>query len=354
MAISTASARGEFTKAVLGAIETYAEPTLFMKSFFKTKTTEALELSLEVRRRGRRMAVDVKRGTEGNITRADKSTEKIYIPPFYDEKFNLTNLEGYRRIFGESNEISGGHWARVVSKVGEEVAYNVDAINRRYEKQASQALTTGIVTMKNGDDIDYLRKVESLVAFNAAHNWGLNTVNPGAIMETGAQFLVREGMVSPGTTFNVIMGRDAWNAFRANELRAAEGDIKDQKFQDLLSPMNFGLGAVVMGRYSYGSYNFVIWGYEGVYENESGVTTEYMDPKKIIMLPNEQTFTFGFGGTPAEISVNGTEMFGQMEGEFNYYKYNDMAKTASFFGVRSAGVAILDKIDTVWTAQVIA
>ena len=151
----------------------------------------------------------------------------------FDYKYNLHALDGYDRLFGESAEINGGHWARIVSRTAKEVAKNVDRINRRYELQSAQAFLDGIVTMKNGDNIDFKRKVASLVAYNAAHDWSIDTVNPGIILEQGARFMVTDGLVSPGTTFNVIMGSAAWNAFRANPLRQAEGEIKDQKFQDL-------------------------------------------------------------------------------------------------------------------------
>jgi len=356
MALDISYARGEFTKRVLGAFTDIAQPTLFFKSFFRSETTEALDLAIEVERTGRQVAVDILRGTEGVITRSDKSTEKLYRPPLFDYKYNLTALDGYDRLFGESNEISGGHWARIVAKTAKEVAKNVDRINRRYELQSAQAFLDGIVTMKNGDNIDFKRKAASLVAYNAAHNWASNTVNPGAILEQGARFMVTDGLVSPGTTFNVVMGYQAWNAFRANELRSAEGDIKDQKFQDLTSPIPFGNGAVLMGRYSYGSYNFVIWGYEGYYDDpdNSNTTTPYMDPKKIIILPNEQDFIFGYGGVPAMVNVGQDQIPSTMEGEMVGYRYNDTAKTAAFFGVRSAGMPILQYVDRVFTAQVIA
>jgi hypothetical protein len=355
MALDISYARGEYTKKVIGAFSDMAQPTLFFKSFFRPQTTEALLLSIEVERNGRQTAVDILRGTEGIITRSDKSTERVYQPPLFDYKYNLQQLDGYDRLFGESNEISGGHWARVIAKTARQVAKNVDRINRRYELQCAQALLDGIVTMKNGDNIDFNRKAASLVAYNAAHDWTINTVNPGAILEQGARFMVTEGLMSPGTTINAVMGNLAWNAFRDNELRQAEGDIKDQKFQDLTSPVPFGNGAVLMGRYSYGAYNFNIWGYEGYYDDpdNSNTTTPYMDSKKVILLPNDQDFEFGYGGVPAMVDVNGEQLPGTMEGEFVAYQYNDVAKTSAFFGVRSAGMPILTFVDRVFTVQVI-
>lgn len=354
MALDISYARGEYTKRVIGAFKDMAQPTLFFKSFFRSQTTEALAISLEVQRTGRPIAVDILRGTEGKITRSDKSTEKLYIPPFFDYKYHLMAMDGYDRLFGESNEISGGHWARIVNKTAQEVAKNVDRINRRYELQCAQALLDGIVTMKNGDNIDFKRKSESLVAYSADINWADDNVHPGKILEQGARFMVTEGLVSPGTMFNVVMGTNAWNAFRANAKRSKEGDIKDQKFQDLTSPMQFGNGAVVMGRYSYGAYNFTIWGYEGYYDDpDTGITTPYMDVNSIIMLPNAQDFIFGYGGVPAMVTVNGERMPSTMEGEMVAYRYNDEAKTAAFFGVRSAGMPILHYVDRVFTAQVV-
>ena len=124
MALDISYARGEFTKQVIGTFTIVAEPTLFFKSFFKPSTTEALDVSIEVERSGRPIAVDVMRGTEGIVTRSDKSTEKVYRPPYFDYKYNLHALDGYKRLYGESNEISGGQWAKMVAKTAKEVAKN--------------------------------------------------------------------------------------------------------------------------------------------------------------------------------------------------------------------------------------
>jgi hypothetical protein len=352
--ISTASARGQFKKRVIGLFQQMAQPTLFLKSFFRTETTEALELSLEVERSGRPVAVDILRGTDGRITRSDKSTEKIYIPPYFDYAYNLQALDGYDRLVGESNEITTAQWMRLVEKTAREVGKNVDRINRKYELMAAQAFLTGIVQMKNGDNIDFKRKAASIVAYAADHGWD-TAANPGKILEQGADFLVQVGLVSGGTEFNVIMGSEAWNAFRANETRQKEGDIKDQKFQDLISPVPFGNGAVLKGRFSYGNYNFRLWGYNGFYDDpdNSNATTPYMDSKKIIMLPDMQDFVFGYGGVPAMISVEGTRIPTQMQGEFVPYEYTDEAKASAFFGIRSAGMPILSFVDRVFTATVV-
>ena len=353
--ISTASARGQFKKRVIGLFRQMAQPTLFFKSFFRTETSEALELSLEVERSGRPTAVDILRGTDGHITRSDKSTEKIYIPPYFDYAYNLQALDGYDRLVGESNEITTAQWMRLVEKTAEKVGKNVDRINRRYELMSAQAFLTGIVSMKNGDDIDFKRKAESLVAYNAAHGWDQNAINPGLILQQGAEFLIKVGLVSPGTEFNVVCGKAAWNKFRDNETRQKEGDIKDQKFQDLISPVPFGNGAVLLGRYSYGNYNFRLWGYDGYYDDpdNNNVTTAYMDSNKIIMLPDTVDFVFGYGGVPAMISVEGSRIPTTMEGEFVPYEYTDEAKAAAFFGIRSAGMPILSFVDRVFTATVV-
>lgn len=354
MALDISYARGEYTKKVIGLFETMAEPTLFFKSFFRTSTSEALDVSIEVLRHGRPIAVDVLRGTDGIITRSDKSTEKLYRPPYFDYAYNLTNLDGYDRLFGESSEIGAGHWAKVVSKTAKEVARNMDRINRRFELQCAQALLDGIVTMKNGDNIDFKRKSESLVDASSTP-WSNDANHPGVQLEQGADFLVETGLVSPGTDFNVILGSGAWNAFRANAKRAAEGDIKDQKFQDLTSPINFGNGAKLFGRYSYGNYNFRLWGYGGIYDDPTTSTpTKYMDSKKIIILPDEINFEFAHGGVPAMVKVGEETLPSTMEGEFVAYRYNDDRKAAAFFGLRSAAVPILSYVDRVFTAQVLA
>ena len=100
MNISTTDARALFTKMLVDVYRERTTPTSFLRSFFKVKEGRTKEVSIEVQRGTEMIAVDVERGTEGNRNKFSKSTEKIFVPPYYREYFDATDLDLYDRMFG--------------------------------------------------------------------------------------------------------------------------------------------------------------------------------------------------------------------------------------------------------------
>ena len=163
------------------------KPTGFLRSFFKKRTTQAKNISVAVRRGTEKVAVDVMRGTEGNRNELRKHSLKEYLPPYYKEYFDATDIDHYDVIFERLPEIgkSTGAIAEAVQSALNQVQILKDKIERAYELQASQVLQTGIVTLDNGDNIDFKRKAGSIVVKDAADYWTADGVNPLTDVATG-------------------------------------------------------------------------------------------------------------------------------------------------------------------------
>ena len=97
--ISTTDARALYTKKVIAVYSERPKPTAFLRSLFKTVEAGTKELSIEVLRGTERIAVDVERGTEGNRNQFSRSAEKIFVPPYYSEYFDMTQLDLYDALF---------------------------------------------------------------------------------------------------------------------------------------------------------------------------------------------------------------------------------------------------------------
>src|ERR1017187_8822852 len=98
--ISTTDAKGLFTNTLIDVYKEKIKSTNFLRSFFPTVESPSLEVSIEVQRGFEKTAVDVVRGTDGNRNTFSKTTEKIFIPPFYREYFDATQLQLYDRLYG--------------------------------------------------------------------------------------------------------------------------------------------------------------------------------------------------------------------------------------------------------------
>lgn len=347
MAISTQDARNVFTKALAAVYNERSTPTSFLRSLFPTVEKGTKEISIEVRRGYEKIAVDVTRGTDGNRNVFGRSTEKIFVPPLYDEYFDATQLDVYDKLFGDG-EISVNRLTSFVETVSEKVGMLQDKIERAYELQCAQVLETGIVTLNKGTNIDFKRKAGSLVD-KSGTPWTTGTNDPFADLLAGAQFIRTEGKASGGT-MNVIMGSSALDAFLNNTIVKERADIRNYKLDDVTSPLRNGDGGAYHGRVSAGAWNFDIWSYPEYYTNSAGNATEYMNAKNVVILPENPMFRLTFAAVPQLVNGVGATT----AGAYKFYDYMDERKATHDFGVKSAGVAIPVAVDQIYTAQVVA
>lgn len=345
--IAVTDARALFTKMLIDVYKERITPMSFLRSFFPVSESSTKELSIEVQRGTERIAVDVERGTEGNRNSFSKSTEKIFVPPYYREYFDATELDLYDRLFGSTNEsINDGIFTDFINSVADKLRILQDKIERAYELQCSQVLETGIVTLNAGVSINFKRKALSLVD-NSSTPWtGAN--NPYTQMEVGAVFLRTTGK-AVGPVVDVIMGGDAHTAFNANQFVLARGPLTNVNFDALRAPQRTAVGAAFHGEISLGSYRARIWTYPEYYETSNGVMTPYINPKKIIMLPESPRFKLGFAAVPQLLTTGRVVT----KGQYVFGNYMDERKAKHDFDIKSAGVAIPVAVDQIWTAQVV-
>ena len=343
--IAVQDARNLYTKELAKVYKERISPKAFLRSFFPVIEKGSKEISIEVQRGFEKVAVDVVRGTEGNRNEFGKSTEKIFVPPFYREYFDATELDVYDKMFGDG-EISSNMFGRFIDGVSEKMLTLTNKIERAYEVQCSQVFETGIVTLNSNTNIDFKRKAASLVDATS-NTWATGTNSPYENLKAGADFLRTIGKASGGV-FNVIMGETALEAFLENAIVQARADVRNYSLDGIREPQRNAVGAAYHGRTSAGSYTFDIWTYPESYTNSSLVETAYMNAKKIVILPQNPDFNLVFAAVP-QLIENG----GLTKGAFKYGNYIDEKNDKHIFDVKSAGVAIPVAVDQIYTAQVI-
>lgn len=344
--IDTKQARALYTQAIIAKYKERPKVTSFLRSFFPTVESSTRYVSIEVSRGTEKVAVDVLRGTEGNRNTFSRSTEKVIDPPFYREFFDATELDVYDRLFG-SESIDSNAFAGFIDAVTEKYGILQDKIERAYERQCAQVLDSGIVTLANGDNIDFLRKAGSKQD-KSGETWATGTNNPLAHLEGAGNFIRQTGK-SSGGVLNVIMGGSALNAFLQNDTVEKTADIRNYSLLAVREPQRNAVGATLHGSVSAGSYQFNIWTYPEYYDDAAGVSTPYVDPKKIIVLPEAPNFKLGFGAVPQLYKGQSSIQ----KGAFVFGEYMDERNTAHIFDIKSAGIAVPVAVDTIYTAQVL-
>ena len=352
--IALSSALGEFTQRVISALKERKNPTTGFKAFFGEVVSGAREVSWEIKRRNRPVAVDIAPHEHGTTTKSTKSSQKVYRPPFYDLNTNVDALDSFERVFNTSQYVDVPNYRKLVEETAQDMQDNMDRIERAEELQRSQALLTGVVTLNNGDDITFGRKAASLLAYDNSFGWDVATNNPGKILKQGAEFMVTEGNADAKGVINVVLGSESIDEFRGNPIRQKEGDIKDQMYMDLSVGAQAVSGLTPQGAYSYGNYRFNLWGYEGYYDIEGGTSNlRYMDSKSIIMLPSNIDFKMFYGGTKAWRGTGENRFPTVIKGKRNFYRVYDELNVSMLLGVRTSPVALLRSLDNVFTAAVV-
>lgn len=346
--IASSDARALFTKMLIDVYRERTTPTAFLRSFFTVKEEITKELSIEVQRGTEKIAVDVERGTEGNRNKFSRSTEKIFVPPYYREYFDATELSLYDRLFG-STEINDGIFTAFLEQVADKLRLLQDKIERAYEVQCAQVFETGIVTLNAGINIDFKRKATSLVNLSGSAPWTTGSTNPYAHLEAGGDFLRQVGKASGGV-INALGGSLALSAFFTNTTVKERADIRNFYIDLVRTPQKNSVGASLVGEVTAGSYNFRLWAYPEFYDNAAGISTPYLNPKKVILLPEAPRFTLGFAAVPQLATING----GVKKGAYIMGDYIDERNHKHIFDIRSAGVAIPVAVDQIYTMQVVA
>lgn len=350
MNISTTDARALFTKMLIDVYKERTTPTSFLRSFFPTVESPTKEISIEVVRGTEKIAVDVARGTEGNRNSFSNSTEKIFVPPYFREYFDATELDLYDRLFAEEGTISADIMSAFIDSVAEKLRMLQDKIERAYELQCAQVLVDGIVILKNGTNINFKRKAGSLVDLNGSTGyWSVNGHDVFKDFENGVLFLRTKGKAQGGT-FNAIMGSAALAALLSNSVFKERNNLVNLTLDAVTAPQFNAVGATLHGQITAGSYRINLWAYPEFYDNESGVSTPYIDDTKVVLIPEKPRFKLAFAAVPRLLKAGAPVV----KGAFLFGEYMDEKNSAHIMDVKSAGVAIPVAVDQIYTMKVLA
>lgn len=346
MAISLTQARGLYTSKLVAVYQERPPMSSFLRSLFKTTTTPTKYVKIEVERMGEPVAIDVVRGTEGNRNTFSLSTEKNFYPPYYREFFDATELDIYDRVLGSQGSDNTALFAELLNQVGDRMGTLVNKIERAKEIMCAQVLETGIVTLKNGDDINYKRKSASIVDAGSG-NYFANNVDPFAQFEAGCKFLREVGMSGDGV-FNAIIGSEALADLLANTKFTARQNLFNMALDAVQGPVrDNNTGATFHGIITAGSYKVQLWAYTHVYKHPTTSTiTPYVNPKLVTLLPLSPKFIMAHAAVPQLVGQPG-----QMpaQGEYVFQDFTDERLATHEHHVLSAPLPIPVAVDQIYT-----
>lgn len=355
MALNQSEAMGIFSKQIGPAFNDKLEPKNFLRTMFKPITTSAKFISTEVKRSGEKIAADVQRGSQGNRNKFGKSTERIYYPPFYKEFFEVTELDHYDRVFGNTEYVNGSNLEMLVDEAAEKLAQLQWKIERRYELQCSQAIFDREVALVNGDNITFPKKAASEInptttSGAGGQYWDNAAALPATDLELACKFIRQSGK-GRGGTLNALFSSDVWNALVESTQFTKRFNFNQVSLTEMvMSATNEMLGANTQGRIKVGPYILNCWTYPEYYDTDAGVSTPYIPAKKVAVMPLNPRFEFRYAGVPmlpAGMAQSNSGIYTMAEGEYHIRQYNDDRVATSFFEISSAGLAVPVAIDQI-------
>lgn len=348
MAIALTEARGIVTNTIVAVYNEQTMVSSFLRSFFPNVFKPTKLVSVAVKRGTEKIAVDRLRGTGSNLNSKPRSSISTILPPLYSESHNMNELDVYDIAY---STLDPQNMAVLAQESAELMVEDINKIERSYEKQCADVLMSGIITLENGDNIDFGRLPASLVDGGAGTYWTVATVDPMVALEARAKF-IREVGKAQGGVYNVIMGGKALNAMLNNPIFQAKYDLKNVTLGEIREPQRMSNGGTLHGRITGGSYSFNVWTYPEGYENAAGVFVKYIADEYIVVLPEVTNFITANGlvpqlpGMTGQTNVNG--------GSYVRFEYLDPKQKNHVQEVSSAGVAIPVAIDTIATQKVTA
>ena len=353
--INLSEARALFTNKLQDIYNEKVLPTAFFRSFFVPVESQTKYVSIAVRRGAEKIAVDVQRGTEGNRNTFSKSSEKTFLPAFFEEYFEATEMDFYDKMWNANGTVEVTTFKMWLDEAVENLEQLIFKIDRSYEVMCKQVLETGVVELEAGTNIDFKRKATSLVANAAGNTWATGTISPYKTLQDGCTFIRTKGK-SQGTVYNCIMGSTAFEDFMNNTIVKDRNDMQHINLDSIRKPQQIS-DATLHGEISAGPYKVRVWTYNEYYDDSSGDNNPYMNPKKVILLPENPRFKFMYSGIPqllgAKDSKDGAGLQGK-KGRYHISEHLDTRRKSHQIIVESAGLPVPVAVDQVYTVQVVA
>lgn len=361
MAISIQEHSSLLTSKVIGSFTDKSPIREGFSGLFPAETTPTLYVDITVKRGTARAAVDVQRFAEGDKTKMSVTTEKKYLPPFFKKDYDYSKEDIYltTAAFGTTGNATANKLMHDTAL--EAVMSNKDEIVRAIRIQQAQVLQTGIVTIKNGDNIDFKRKAASIVNVDTAGDyWSVSaTATPITDIQKGLKFLREVGRSGGLASVNVVMRDTAFTAFMNTTQVKDLADFRRIERIDVGFPIfSEATGMSYQGRLAAGDFVVNVWTYNEFYEDASGNIVYYLDEGNVVMIPTDFEGKTVFGALPAEVmsTVGGvTEIVpGIVEKDFLLRAYSDRRTLSSTLELTSAPLVIPFSIDKIYTMKVLA
>lgn len=315
------------TASTINFIRAYfqdARPVQAFSRFFQSPRENfynQAEIEIDIVRSGEDVAVAVQDLTAGyRANSVDIYTNKKFTAPVFKEKFGLDSHDLMNRMPGKNPFENHSYRAAIVEKMLRGMRKVEEKIRRANELQRSQVLQTGTATLIDSSGaeiyaIDYQPKATHFPTSGTA--WDSGGDVKGDLISL-CNVIRNDGLVDPNLT---VWGEDAYEAALANADFKASFETRRIDAGSVMPMAEGGTGGLnFRGTLDLGNYKIEIWTYGARYKHpQTGVSTQFMDPGKVIVMASGARFDATFGGVPhigRELGISGQNILPELPSRF--------------------------------------
>lgn len=298
------------TSKMIRAYNQSAPPTLFLSGLFKSPPENfhnSEEVEIDVMRDDEEIAVaihDLSTGHRWNST--DDFTNKKFKPPVFSEAFALQSSDLLNREFGTTTNSDTIDQTKAMLRALRSFSRLEPKIRRSIELQASQILTTGIVTLvdSNGNAVYTLSFQPKATHFpTASIAWDNANSTKAADLNALSEVIRNDGLSEPDL---IIMGSGSFEECLNDSDFLNRFDTRRVDLGNIGPMQKVGNGGIFRGMVEIGNYKYELWTYNGRYKHpQTGVKTLYVPNDKVIIATSSARLDATFGNIPRIVPPDG-------------------------------------------------
>lgn len=295
---------GNTTRRMISAYYQEASPTAFFSGMFAARPENfhsSEEIEIDIVRSEEDVSIVIQDLSTGyRMNSDDLYTNKGFKPPIHKEAIPLNAFDLIKRMPGMNPFESPEFRANVITKMFNGMRKVERKIRRAIELQASQIMQTGVVTLTDSAGValytlNYAPKAAHFPT--AGTSWATATLAQKIADLTSLCDVIRgDGLTDPD---ELVMGSTAWENLLQTSGFLSRFDARRAELGTITSMSARGGGGVYRGTLELGNYKLDVFTYNGRYKHpQTGVSTPYMTPGKIIVRSSMGRMDATFGAIP--------------------------------------------------------
>lgn len=346
---------GAVKKAMEVGFDKKQKPSMFLANLFKKKQLKGIKVEIQGRVVKGFYSVDVKLGTGGRYNSLDEYDKKDFTVPEYNDIASLTEEDVFKAQLGQTEY---DQTANIINSINDGQEIFSDKQRRSEEKQASDGLFYGKISLTGGVKVDFNKKKTHSIDVSAS-KWNTANGDPNKILGEAISLCMKDGKIGV-SEWNLIFESKGLDALLGNENFRKNSKWNDGiKRTDINMPVEKTPGAMFHGRCTIGGYIVNVWSYDEKYTVPTGFGFAnegeefgYIPEGCALLVPMNPNFTRYYGAinnanAPTTPGIGGAKLQLVEQEQLPYaYDVLDDGSATTKYGVKSRPLLVPVEIDS--------